>query len=332
MRGSNVLSVGLLSFLVSGALAGSELRLQMTPKLTLTGSSGYYQIQRTEVMGGRTNWTAITNVYVSSAPLIFYDDAAIGTGQQFYRAVELTPDQINPYPLRLAWISPGTFTMGSPPTEAGRVNDEDPRTVVTLTKGFFMQKYELTQVEYEDVMGTNPAAHVALFAPVENVNWHEAVEFCVRLNAREKAAGRLPAGHEYRLPTEAEWEYACRAGTTTRFSYGDDPSYAQLPNYAWFHENAGGTTHNVGGKQPNPWGLYDMHGNVLEWCWDWYANSLPGGTVTDPTGPADGRYRVYRGGHVSNEGRYCRSACRPFNTPDIQSDYVGFRLVLAPGP
>ena len=160
------------------------------------------------------------------------------------------------------------------------------------------------------------------------VNWHGAVAFCKWLTQRERAAGRLPAGYEYRLPTEAEWEYACRAGTTTRFHFGD--SARALRDYAWYSSNAGGRTHEVGQKKPNQWGLYDMHGNVWEWCHDWYADEYPGGTVTDPSGPQSATDRVYRCGSWYDTARNCRAANRYGRRPGFANIDVGFRVALAP--
>jgi formylglycine-generating enzyme required for sulfatase activity len=134
----------------------------------------------------------------------------------------------------------------------------------------------------------------------------------------------------YRLPTEAEWEYACRGWTSTRFSYGDDPGYTSLTDYAWYDANSGSTSHPVGQKLPNPWGLYDMQGNVWEWCQDWY-DAYPGGAALDPQGPASGSYRVIRGGYWDDFAWLCRSARRDYDYPDYGDDYIGFRVVLAPG-
>jgi formylglycine-generating enzyme required for sulfatase activity len=179
--------------------------------------------------------------------------------------------------MKLVLIPKGTFTMGSPENEAGRIEDEGEHQV-TISRDYYLGVYEVTQEQYEQVMGTNPSYfqgdHVAerdpktgvvkeidsSNHPVEQVSWEDAVEFCERLSElpEEKAAGRV-----YRLPTEAEWEYACRAGTNTKYSFGDDEG--QLGDYAWFEANSGGT-HPVGQKQPNAWGLYDTHGNVFEWC------------------------------------------------------------------
>jgi len=208
---------------------------------------------------------------------------------------------------------------------------EGPQTRVTLTRGFFLGRYEVTQGEYLSVIGTNPSYFTGdTNRPVEMMNQYDATNYCAQLTARERLAGRLPAGWAYRLPTEAEWEYASRAGSTNRFSYGEDPGYAQLGNYAWYDPNSGGTTHAVGGKLPNRWGLYDMSGNVWEWCSDWYGN-YPGGSVTDPQGSSSGSYRVVRGGSWGHDGRLCRSAFRNGDYPSAGSFSIGFRVVLAPG-
>ena len=192
---------------------------------------------------------------------------------------------------------------------------------VTLTKPFYLGVYEVTQEQYERVMGTNPSDFNGAKNPVEQVSWEDAVEFCRKLSAlpEEKAAG-----HVYRLPTDAEWEYACRAGTTTEYCFGDDEN--QLGDYAWYDENSGDRTHPVGQKKPNAWGLYDMHGNVWEWCQDWYGD-LPAGAVTDPTGPSTGSNRVSRGGSWSLLSGFCRSASRDGDTPDLRSYDLGFRVL-----
>jgi formylglycine-generating enzyme required for sulfatase activity len=182
-------------------------------------------------------------------------------------------------------------------------------------------------------MGSNPSWYTGdTNRPVETVSWYAATNYCAKLTARERAAGRLPAGWEYRLPTEAEWEYACRAGSTNRFSYGDDPGYTELANYAWYTSNSGGTTHAVGGKLPNQWGLYDMYGNVWEWCLDWYAGALPGGSVTNPQGPATGSFRVDRGGCWDSFPLDCRSANRSWSGPGFLIFILGFRVALVAVP
>jgi formylglycine-generating enzyme required for sulfatase activity len=242
-------------------------------------------------------------------------------------------------PPDMVWIRSGTFTMGSPSNEKDRYEgsggwaghgEEGPQTKVTISRGFGMSKYKVTQAQYKAVMGTNPSrTHKGDNYPVEYVSWHEAAAYCAKLTEKEKAAGGLPRGYEYRLPTEAEWEYACRAGTTTRFSYGDDLDYSQLGEYAWYIPDSSNTTHPVGEKKPNGWGLYGMHGHVWEWCQDWYGN-YPGGSVTDPQGPATGSYRMRRGGCFDVGADDCRSARRTYTEPGNRGGDVGFRPVLAP--
>ena len=228
-------------------------------------------------------------------------------------------------------LKPGAFTLGSPSQDADRGSDESPPTQVTITQGFWMHRHEVTQGEYLALMRTNPAAFTGdLNRPVERVSWQEAVNYCVKLTVQEQQAGRLPRGYVYRLPTEAEWEYACRAGATTRFGYGDDPQYSALGQYAWSAANGGDKTHPVAHKKPNAWGLYDLHGNVWEWCLDWYAPSYPGGKAADPTGAKSGLKRVVRGGCWNNPAAVCRAANRNAYPPGRRSNGVGFRVVLAP--
>jgi formylglycine-generating enzyme required for sulfatase activity len=223
----------------------------------------------------------------------------------------------------LMLIPPGEFLMGSPAFEEGRQGDETQHKV-TLTKPFFMGITEVTQLQFFRVLRKNPSNFKAAKHPVEQVTWDEAVEFCARLSdlPAEKRAGRV-----YRLPTEAEWEYACRAGTTTAYSFGNDQG--QLSNYGWWHDykvNSGGATHPVGLKKPNPWGLYDIHGNVFELCHDWYVG-YSGGELTDPKGPVSGPHRVNRGGCWLHDSGRCRSAYRGRITPDTRYYDLGFRVL-----
>ncbi|HET6494179.1 MAG TPA: SUMF1/EgtB/PvdO family nonheme iron enzyme [Thermoleophilia bacterium] len=223
--------------------------------------------------------------------------------------------------MELIYVKPGRFTMGSPASEAGRDNDEAQHNV-TITRGFYLGRYEVTQAQYQAVMGANPSKWKEPNRPVEQVMWNEATEFCNRLSQR--------AGKQVRLPTEAEWEYACRAGSTTRFCFGD--SDGGLGEYAWFSGNSGHQTHAVGGRKPNAWGLHDMHGNVWEWCADWYGNY--GGDATDPTGPASGGGRVLRGGSWYRSAQDCRSAFRNRLHPAYRDYGFGFRVAVsavAPG-
>ena len=229
------------------------------------------------------------------------------------------------------WIQPGQFQMGSPTEEAGRDPDEGPQTRIVIPQGFWMSKYEVTQGEYQSVMGANPSnATGDAKRPVERVTWFEAVDFCRRLTEVIEEAGGLAKGCAYRLPTEAEWEYACRAGTITRFSFGEDRNGTQLGEYAWFTRNSDSATHPVGTRHSNPWGLYDMHGNVWEWCLDRWEDALPGGTITNKVVLATGTLRVARGGSWLYEPKACRSANRDDYSPWDRCSDIGFRIVLAP--
>ena len=218
----------------------------------------------------------------------------------------------------MVWIKPGTFEMGSPSSEEGRDDDERQHRV-TLTKGFWMGKYEVTQAQWQAVMGSDPSRFKGSNLPVEQVSWNDCQEFIRKLNAKGQGT--------FRLPTEAEWEYACRAGSRTRFCFGDSDS--DLGEYGWYGSNWGGTTHSGGQKRPNAWGLYDIHGNVWEWCQDWYGD-YPSGNVTDPRGPGTGTYRVVRGGGWYYAPARCRSALRSGNAPGNRRGRLGFRVVRTP--
>jgi formylglycine-generating enzyme required for sulfatase activity len=234
---------------------------------------------------------------------------------------------INAAQQEMVWIRPGAFTMGSPAGEEGRSSDETAHRV-TLTRGYWLGKHEVTQSSYKAVMGTNPSAfkRVGLKAPVENVKWVEAREFCVKLTEREKQARRLPTGYEYRLPTEAQWEYACRAGTQTLFGVGDGKSLSS--QQANFNGNLEKTC-EVGQYAPNRWGLHDMHGNVWEWCEDGYGD-YPAGGVIDPKGDSTSSRRTFRGGGWLDTASYCRAARRYRSGLDHQSSSVGIRVALVP--
>jgi formylglycine-generating enzyme required for sulfatase activity len=310
----------------------STVTMDVVPRMTIVGTVGFTnEIQYADALGETTLWQPLTNLVMTSSPYVFVDVTVPPGAQRFYRVSGGNMTFDNPDPANLAWIPPGQFTMGSPASEQDRYDFEGPQTQVTISKGFWMSKYELTQGNYQAVMGSNPSYFTGdLRRPVEQVTWYEATNYCGTLTARERAAGRLPAGYAYRLPTEAEWEYACRAGSTPRFYYGDDLNYTALDQYAWYTANSGGQTHPVGLKRPNKWGLYDMSGNMWEWCSDCYG-SYPGGSVADPTGSAGGSFRVVRGGSWGGVGRYCRSAHRGAFTPDRRDYGIGFRPVLAPG-
>jgi formylglycine-generating enzyme required for sulfatase activity len=229
--------------------------------------------------------------------------------------------------MKMVLIRPGKFMMGSPDSEHGRGKDEAPQHEVTISKPFYMGVTEVTQAQYQAVMGRNPSSFKGPANPVDGVSWDEAAKFCKKLSEKTRQT--------VRLPTEAEWEYACRAGTQTAFSFGDDPS--ALGDYAWWAGNSDKTPHPVGQKKPNSWGLYDMHGNVWEWCADWYGE-YPAGPATDPSGPATAGEpgmetsrgnRVLRGGSWHYiDARDFRCACRyrcDAGVPAGRSDLEGFR-------
>jgi len=216
--------------------------------------------------------------------------------------------------------------MGSPSNEPGRYSDETQHQV-TLTQPFYMQTTEVTQAQWETLMGSNPSYFSGCpTCPVEQVSWNDVQGFITKLNARGEGT--------YSLPTEAQWEYAARAGSTTAFYNGGitvtDCGYdPNLNAIGWYCYNAGSKTHSVGQKAPNSWGLYDMSGNVYEWCSDWYG-SYPTTAVTDPTGPSSDSYRVIRGGSWYFNARSCRSAFRHSSSPDFRIIYIGFRLLRFP--
>jgi len=255
---------------------------------------------------------------------------AASGGQSIVRAAEPTPVPVVVLGLGLEVepIPAGTFIMGSTRNEPGRNPDEGPAVQVTISRDFWMGKYEVTQQQWQSLMGTNPSHfHGDGHLPVENVSWTDATSFCEKLTAQEQAAGRLPAGYAYRLPTEAEWEYACRAGTTTSYYTGDKES--DLDEAGWYSGNSEKMAHPVGQKKPNAWGLYDMHGNVWEWCWDWYG-SYGQAAVKDPSGPHEGHFRVVRGGGWMRSLSASRSASRENHLESYRFANVGFRVALAP--
>jgi formylglycine-generating enzyme required for sulfatase activity len=215
-------------------------------------------------------------------------------------------------------IPAGEFLMGSADSEKGRFPDEGPQHRVRITKPFYLGKYLITQEQWQAVMGNNPSNFKGPNNPVECVSWDDCQTFLEKLNAKIGVQGG-----KFELPTEAQWEYACRAGSSTRYCFGDDES--ALGEYAWYNANSGNTTHPVGGRKPNAWGLYDMHGNVWEWCQDWYG-AYGAEAVTDPTGPATGSDRVIRGGGWRLGARCCRSAIRFRGRPGDRGSYLGLRV------
>jgi formylglycine-generating enzyme required for sulfatase activity len=245
----------------------------------------------------------------------------LGTG---YANQEISVDLPGGATMEMVWIEPGTFMMGSPAGEVGRSPDEGPQHQVTLSKGFYLGTYEITQGQWSAVMGRGPwsgddKVPESPDIPATFLSWNDLQGFVHTLNVET-------GDSLYRLPTEAEWEYACRAGTKTRWSFGDEES--QLGAYGWYKANAVGEQygHAVGTKKPNPWGLFDLNGNVTEWCQDWYG-AYSGSSQTDPPGPATGSYRVKRGGFFGDDAQGTRSAFRYFGSPGYRDSSLGARLL-----
>jgi len=216
--------------------------------------------------------------------------------------------------LEMVLIPAGSFMRGN--------EDAKPVHNVSITKPFYLGKYEVTQEQWEAVMGSNPSNSKGAKNPVEQVSWDDCQAFLVKLNA--KAGGQ---GGKFVLPTEAQWEYACRAGSTGKFCFGDDEK--QLGEYAWYGKNLGDKTPAVGGKKPNAFGLHDMHGNVWEWCQDW-SGAYGAEAVEDPSGPTGGSLRVDRGGSWIFVGRFCQSGCRAGVAPGNRLRDLGLRVARVP--
>jgi formylglycine-generating enzyme required for sulfatase activity len=220
--------------------------------------------------------------------------------------------------LNLVQIAAGKFVMGCPKNEEYRLSGDFDEHEVTITKPFYLGAYPVTQEQYAAIMRASPSKFKGATHPVEQVSWTEAQAFCKKASAKTH--------RKFRLPTEAEWEYACRAGTQTAFSFGGD--WRQLGDHAWYGDNSGKTTHPVGEKKPNAFGLYDMHGNVWQWCSDWHSESYDATAVKDPRGPKSGKNHVARGGAWLGDVRMCRSAFRTSSGPDTRLAYFGFRVVV----
>lgn len=277
----------------------------------------------------RFGWSLSTRGLLFVAPVVLAAAAAVvgpviefQTGGRMY----LRNPGSNPFPgetrifadMEFVWVPSGRFRMGSLPTETGRKDDEPPR-IVTLTSGFWLGRYEVTQSRWKDIMGENPSYFGnQTTCPVDSVTKEECLRFIGRLNELSP--------HRFRLPTEAEWEYACRAGSMTAYGFGDDDS--ALGAHGWYAGNSHDRTHPVGEKEPNAWGFFDMHGNVAEWCADCYGTYGPG-RVVDPIGPEDGELYLLRGGDWSSDAAECRCARRTVAMKGYR-DYasrVGLRLV-----
>jgi formylglycine-generating enzyme required for sulfatase activity len=325
----------------SSAVSPASLGLrfsQGTPNLTVTGAAGStWSIQYSGSLASTDVWLVLTNLSLAGTQASAADLTSPYPGQRFYRAV-LVLTLTNSVAANLAWIPPGTFVMGSPANEVGRETDETQHTVA-LTAGLYMSKHLVTQGEYKAVISNNPSWFngvrgstdygTDLNRPVEQANWYLASEYCAQLTQQQQQSGQIPTNWIYRLPTESEWEYACRAGSTNQFSYGEDPAYTNLVDYAWYSANSGNMTQDVAQLLPNGFGLYDMEGDVFEWCQDWYG-SYPAGPVSNPQGPSSGEERVFRGGAWAYGPIDCRCAGRYSAGPTSNLNFVGFRVVLAP--
>ena len=264
---------------------------------------------------------------MSTTPRCFIFCTAIAIGLACECMGQQPKEITNSIGMKMVFIPHGTFKMGSPPSEQKR-NADEVQHEVTISRDFYLGAYEVTQSQYKRIMGSNPSRFQGVVCdfneelPVESVRWEDALDFCNKLNQTEP---HDLFGRVYRLPTEAEWEYACRAATQSTYSFGTDK--ALLSEYAWYEDNGANRIHTVGLKEPNPWGLYDMYGNVWEWCFDYgwaYVNSA----VKDPAGPAYGDTHVLRGGSWRQNANQCRSAGQRGNLGRIGLNSCGFRVVL----
>ena len=341
-------------------LAAFHASAQSPPAISVQVSNGFARLSLTGIVGAActiqyrtgllpTNaWQFLTNLTpLASSPFVV-DDTNAAPAPRFYRAFSQLVST-NSTTTNMVWIPPGTYIMGSPLNEALRGGDETQHTVA-LTKGLFMSKYLLTQGQYVSLLNTNPSYFTTnngysldLSRPVEQVSWLDASNYCARLTQQQQSAARIPTNWVYRLPTESEWEYACRAGSMTAFTFGSAIHGGMANFYDYYEYDASlgdiyvanpavpylARTTSVGSYLANAWGLYDMHGNLSEWCQDWYG-AYPAGSVSDPQGSASGTARVIRGGSWSDYGSDCRSALRAVSYPSQKNILIGFRVVLAP--
>jgi len=312
------------------ATASATLTLGHVTGVTLTAEGSGYLAEPTVVLsgGGGSGATAKAYLKADKVAVVVVLTAGIGYTSPPKVSIEPPPRIVTDQPADppngptgFVWVPPGTFVMGSQDDDDGKARDRAAHGV-TLTQGFWISNHEVTQGEYEGVMGHNYSRFKGdTNRPVERVTWNLAVEYCQKLTERERATGRLLAQQAYRLPTEAEWEYVARAGTT-------GPRYGELDEIAWHSGNSGNETHPVKQKAPNAWGLYDMIGNVQEWCSD-NKEPYPATAQTDPKGPASADYKVVRGGGWRESDLYCRSA-RRHGAPPVDPDVDrGFRVVLS---
>ena len=294
---------------------GTWLRVSGTTSSTITVAYD----ANTDVVNSRTGTIRITATGATGSPIdVTVVQEAADNGSHPAGTVRTFAG------IEFVWCPPGVFKMGSPSSEVGRSSTEDPQHTVILTRGFWMSKYECTQQQWTDIMGSNPSMFQGTAYgetdnfPVEEVSWTNVQTYISKLNTAYP-------GLNFRLPTEAEWEYACRAGKTTRFYWGDDPNYTYISLFAWIADNSFDRTHACGGKAPNNWNLYDMSGNVQEWVQDWFG-TYSAGSITNPTGSLTGTTRVMRGGCWYYDDDSCRSAKRRNLSYAMRNNYTGFRL------
>ncbi len=256
--------------------------------------------------------------------IVFFTMAGTAFSETKEPAKTLAVDLGGGVKMEMILIPAGEFLMGSPDSDQDALSWEKPQHRVRITKPFYLGKYQVTQEQWETVMGNNPSFFKGPKNPVERVSWGDCQQFLGKLNAKSVAGGG-----KFQLPNEAQREYACRAGSKTRYCFGDDES--KLGEYAWYAANSGTKTHPVGEKKPNAWGLYDMHGDVWEWCQDWYEpRYYKESPVDDPTGATTGSARVCRGGSWYYPAGGCRSAGRFHVEPGLRPYILGLRVSRGP--
>jgi len=327
MQGASVVWVQVLCFLIvalPGTVLGQDAE-QSSPAVPVTTDEDFLLDEGPREVFWRETATDKIKIFVRDDKVVkrwvFKKKAAtrLMASQALLAPGETFPNSIG---MDLVWIPTGSFVIGSPPDEPGRLKSEEPQHVVTFARGFWMSAFEITQIQYERIMGENPSQFRGSDLPVQRVSWRDANSFCRKLSARERATLRLPPGYSYLLPLEAQWEYACRAGSTGSRYQGP------LDVVAWCSENSSKAVQRVGQLQPNEWDLFDMLGNVSEWCRDsWQANYISLST------PEDRQLRVIRGGSYVDGADNCRSAHRTKAGTHFKdaSSAIGFRVVIVGG-